>query len=129
MEYIVHKRFKGQAICGYVNLPTTTECKNVDGVIMYGDKPICVATSENAHQYFARNDDSNGLERGNLTQRIIRKLSRKDSKHQERWNIVWDDVICQKYRNKMHGDYWLWSHAFYKADIEDLRYITKLIGA
>lgn len=129
MEYIVHKRFKSQAICGYVNLPATTECENVDGIIMYHDKPICTATSENAHQYFARNDDSNGMERGSLTQRIIRRLSRKDDKHQERWDKIWDDAVCQKYRNKMHEDYWLWNHAFYKADIEDLRYITKLIDA
>lgn len=33
MNYIVHKRFKQKALCGDVNLPATTECDLVGGVI------------------------------------------------------------------------------------------------
>ena len=48
MKYIVHKRFKSKAICGYVNLPALTECECVDGRIVCNGKIICNERSENA---------------------------------------------------------------------------------
>lgn len=129
MQYIVHRRFKGDAICGAVNLPAMTQCENIEGIITLNGKPLCAAISENAHQYFARNDDGNGMMRGNLTQRIIKRLARRDDAYQDRWDKVWADKLCQKYKRKEHSDHWLWNHAFFKASIEDLQYIANLVGA
>ena len=128
MKYIVHTRFKAKAICGEVNLPALTEVNLKDNMLYYQDKQLCVITSENAHKYFARNDDGQGMERGQLTQAITKTLANTDDKHQEQWDKVWEDAICQKYKRTEYADYWLWNTAFYNADIEDLQHIYKLIG-
>lgn len=60
---------------------------------------------------------------------IKNTLERKDSNYQNRWDKVWDDQLCQKYKRPEHEDFWLWNHDFYNASIEDLKYIANLIGA
>ena len=128
MEYIVHRRFKHRAICGEVNLPATTACEKADQYICYKGKPLCMFTSEYAHQYFARNDDSNGMLRGKLTQAIQKALAKRDANYQKRWNNVWGDPTCQPYKRVEHEDFWLWNHDFFNADIDTLKYIAKLVG-
>ena len=128
MKYIVHRRYKGVAICGEVNLSSTTECDEVDGLIFCNGNPICVATSENAHQHFSLNEDGQGMTRGKLTQTIQKTLAKQNGKYQERWDKVWEDAICQKYKRADHTDHWLWNHDFFNASIEDLTYIAALIG-
>ena len=66
MQYIVHRRLKDTAICGGINIPATTICEEICGVIYYNGLPVCYTTSENAHQFFARNDDECGLRRGSV---------------------------------------------------------------
>ena len=127
MKYIVHKRFKNKAICGDVNLPALTTCECDGIVIFHNDLPICLVGSENAHQFFARNDDDMGMERGKLTQAIQKELSKRDDRHQMRWDKVWNDKICQQYKRNEYSDYWLWNHDFFNADIETLKYILSLI--
>lgn len=128
MNYILHKRFRQKAICGEVNLPATTECESIDNIIFYQDKPVCVTTSENAHQYFACNDDGQGLFRGKLTQKIQLLLAKKDNQHDIRWNKIWNDDRCQPYKRSEYSDYWLWNNKFFNAPIDDLTYILTLIG-
>ena len=128
MEYITHKRFKQKALCGNINIPATTICELVNNVITYRDQAICLVTSENSHKYFARNDDGHGLLRGKLTQSITKCLEKKDTNYQNRWNKVWQDAVCQKYRRQEHNDWWLWSHEFFNASIEDLKHIANIIG-
>lgn len=129
MKYIVHQRFKDIAICGHVNLPAFTECESCDGLIMYKGKPLCYEFSENAHQYFAENEDGDGIKRGNLTQSIQKVLSKHDPWYQERWNKIWEDSICQRYKRPEYDNHWLWNHDFFHASLEDLQYIAKLIEA
>lgn len=128
MEYINHKRFKQKAICGDLNLPAMTVFKKVGNMITYEGKPVCLETSQNAHDYFARNDDGQGLFRGKLTTAIMHKLTKRDSEYQNRWDKIWEDINCQKYKRAEHADYWLWNHEFFNAPIEDLVYIANLIG-
>lgn len=125
MEYIVHRRFRAKTICGEVNFPFGTVGQCDENLIHVDGSPICVVTSENAHQYFARNDDGKGLLRGKLTQEIQKTLE----KNSDRWDKVWKDSLCQKYKRIEHADYWLWNHDFFNADIYDLQYIAKLVGA
>lgn len=128
MNYITFTRFKGKAICGYLNLPALTEVQLIDNMLYYQEKPICVITSENAHKYFMKNDDGNGIERGKLIMQIFDILQKKDKDYQNRWDKVWEDKLCQKYKRIEHQDHWLWNHDFYNADIYDLEYIYKMIG-
>lgn len=128
MNYIAHKRFKDKALCGDVNIPAKTELESVDGLILYQGKPICFEKSENAHQFFARNDDGNGMQRGRLTRDIQKKLSNRDKHYQYRWDKVWDDSVCKKYKRMDFDDYWLWNHKFFNAEIDTLKHIAELVG-
>lgn len=127
MKYIVYKRFKDKALCGEINIPALTECEERNGVIFLKNKPLCFITSENAHSHFAINDDGKGLERGRFTRNINTILRHKDENYQARWNKVWGDKLCQKYKRPEHPDHWLWNHEFYNADLCDLEYIENLI--
>ena len=128
MEYIVYRQFEGKAICGEVNLPAGTVCQYDQGYITHDGKPLCVVTSENAHNYFAKNSDGKGMERGQLIQSILAKL-REEEGSEERWEKVERDHICKIYRRHDHPDTWLWNHSFYNASIEHLEHIAELIGA
>lgn len=128
MEYIVYRQFETKAICGEVNLPVGTICQYDQGFITYDDKPLCVVTSENAHRYFAKNNDGKGLERGELVQNILAKLREEDNNRDGRWFAVENDAICKIYRRHDHPDHWLWNHSFYGASIGHLTYIWNLVN-
>lgn len=128
MKYILHKRFKQKSMSGEVNFPAFSEFEEFKGIIFHDNSPICAKTSENAHQFFARNDDNRGILRGKLTQAIQKNLAKKDNEHQERWDLVWKDEICAKYQRYKGESYWLWSHEFFEAEISDLQHIAKLLN-
>lgn len=131
--YIVNARFKGKAMSNEIlNLPYGTQCGNNQNIITYCGKPICYNTSQNAYDYFSRNDDGNGLARGLLVKKIMDRLAIVDNdntkgKHQERWNKLWDDERANKLKREDSPDYWLWSQKFYEAEIEELEHIWELI--
>ena len=127
--YITTRRARVLAICGPVNIPWGTAVTAVDGILFLDLRPLCAHTGQTAHNFFARNDDGNGVERGTLTAAIVDKLAGKNAGHAARWEKVWRDPVCKKYRNKEHADFWLWSDDFYEAPVEDLRRIAGLIGA
>lgn len=129
MEYITHTRFKGKYLCGYVNIPAMTPCEMRGNIIICDGKTICAASSENGISHFCRNDDGRGMERGQMTKAIRRKLEKNDKDHQARWDKVWADPVCQKYKRKESEDYWLWNVDFYNADIDVLEHIANLVGA
>jgi hypothetical protein len=129
MKYVAHRRFRSKAICGDVNIPAMTVCECQNGVIAYNGKPVCLATSENAHQFFAIDSDGMGMVRGQLTQAIQRMLSKRNARYQERWDKIWGDAACQPYKRAEYEDYWLWNHGFFNADVDALRHIANLIGA
>lgn len=126
-NYVVKKRAKFKGISGDVNIPYGTHLEAQNGFLMLDGKPVCVATSQNGMDYFAQNDDGQGEERGKLTIEIVSILTKKDKKHQDRWDKVWGDALCQKYRMKEYEGYWLWNREFYAAPIVDLRRIRALI--
>lgn len=155
MDYIVTKRFKGKSLCGNVNLAYGTACEEKNNTIYCDGKPLCFATSENAHQYFSRNDDGQGEKRGKLVRDILARLTKNDVKYfeedkspfgggiiypdklavynarekerKEAWERVWDDPYIRKYKRVEFADYWLFNHDFYNAPVEDLEYILKVV--
>ncbi|HIU79995.1 MAG TPA: hypothetical protein IAC67_03675 [Candidatus Coproplasma excrementipullorum] len=134
MQYVVYRRFRAKCLGGIVNLPYGTECDSRGEFIMHNGKPLVVITSENAHQFFARNDDGKGLERGQLTQTILSLLKKQynetaDQKQRRlaAWGRIWSDQKLDIYRMREHADHWLWNHAFFNAEISDLQYILKIL--
>lgn len=127
MDYTTIKRARFIGITGVVNIPYGTPVFSEKGYMFTPEVVICTNHSQNAYEYFARNDDGNGLERGKLSQTIIKTLAKRDKLYQDRWDMVWGDDLCRKYRRAEYDDYWLWNHEFYNASIEDLRHIAKLI--
>lgn len=130
-KYVVTRRYKKLAQCGNVNIPYGTECNVVNSHITCDKGTICFVASQDAFDYFSQNDDGNGLERGRLTQAIIKCLELKeyDTTYQDRWDKIWTDPVCQKYKRSDFADHWLWNYEFYNAPLFDLQYIAKLVGA
>lgn len=155
MTYLVTCRFKAKTMSGTVNLPYGTVCELRGETIYYGGKPLCLVTSENAHNYFSRNDDGQGERRGALVREIMGRLTLPKVRHKpdpkyplaeyhmtdkesakleasrkarsEAWGRVWDAPAIRKYKRVEFADYWLFSHDFYNAPIEDLEYILKVV--
>ena len=129
MRYIVTRRFRCNAICGPVNLPYGTTCEEHDGILVLEDgRKLCADTSQNAYDYFSRDDDGHGLERGKLVEEITSRMENRDAKHQARWDALWADEVANRLRRKDSPDFWIWSFDFYNADIPDLKHIANLIG-
>ena len=63
MKYINRKRYKKKCIQGEVNIPYASEFEcNSNGLITYDNKPVCYNTSQDAYDYFARDDGADGNE-------------------------------------------------------------------
>lgn len=129
MDYIAIKRARFFSLSGDVNIPYGTKIDCTDGLLSIDGNPICGDHSQNAYEFFARDDDGNGLERGKLTQAIRKTLAKRVKDHQAKWDKVWADPLCQKYKRADHADYWLWNHEFFNAEVADLRHIAALVGA
>ena len=120
MKYIVHRRLKKNTVSGPVNIPAMTELECRDGIIIYNGKNVCCENCETSHQFLTRNDDGHGMERGKLTQAIMKTLAQRNGR---------DDPEYQPYKREDDDEYWLWNHAFFNADIDVLRHIAELVGA
>ena len=128
-RYITRKRARIEGICGKVNIPYGTALETKDGYLLYEGSRLCVVTSQNAYDFFTQNDDGMGQERGELLNRIIPKLEKRDAGYQARWGKIWEDALCQKYKRPDQEEHWIWNFDFYNGPVEDLRYIAALIGA
>mgnify|MGYP000262767717 CR=1 FL=1 len=128
-RYITRKRARIEGICGKVNIPYGTALETEDGYLLYEGSRLCVVTSQNAYDFFTQNDDGMGQERGELLNRIIPKLEKRDAGYQARWGKIWEDALCQKYKRPDQEEHWIWNFDFYNGPVEDLRHIAVLIGA
>jgi hypothetical protein len=130
MRYIAAKRFKQKGICGDMNIPALSVCEEIAGVIYFNCRAVCLSTCENAHTYFANDEDGNGMERYKLIANISDKItSEEEEERQKLLDIMSADSVCVQYRRSDAADVWLWNHAFYNASIDDLTHIAKLVGA
>lgn len=130
MDYVCHRRFKFIDLDSKpINIPALTLCHAYCDTIYYNGQRACITTSENAHQFFARDDDNQGIRRGKLTQAIQSTLKARDENYQVRWDKIQSDPLLQKYSRKEHPDFWVWNHDFFNAPIWDLEYIASLIDA
>ena len=128
MRYIVTRRFRCNAICGPVNLPYGTEVSSDGAFLTVNGEKLCSITSQNAYDFFSRNDDGFGKERGKLVEDITSRMDKRDVKHQARFDALWADEVANRLRRKDSPDFWIWSFDFYNADIPDLKHIANPIG-
>lgn len=61
--------------------------------------------------------------------KFILILPEKIKAMKARWDKVWENSLCQRYRRPDHEDHWIWSYDFFNAPICDLQQIAALIGA
>lgn len=130
MQYITHHPFKGKALSGEdVDIPYGTTFDTIGRFIVYDDKKVlCKITSLNAHQYFARNDDGQGLLRGRITHAIAYdRLTEMGGFYftdaqQELLNGKWSRFIIPD------STMILFNHAFFNARIVDLKEMIKDLG-
>ena len=127
--YVTRKRARFKGLCGQVNIPYGTPLEACEDFILWEGRRLCAVTSQNAYDYFSQDDDGQGELRGHLVGAIKSCLEKRDKGYQDRWDKVWADHRCQRYRRPEHEDWWVWSHAFYNAAIPDLQYIAALVGA
>lgn len=129
-KYIARRRARFKGCNGQqVNIPYGSVLETQDGFLLWNGEAVCVDTSQNAYDYFSQNDDGHGQQRGELVGAILSLLEKQDEAHQIRWDKIWSDPTCQKYKRPEHRDYWIWNFDFYNAPITDLRHIAGLIGA
>lgn len=105
--YITRKRARFKALCGDVNIPYGTPVNEAGGALYWQGKLLCMASSQNAYDYFVPDTDGQGLERGQLINEILSSLSQRDAQHQARWDKIWQNRCCQLYRRNNLADYWL----------------------
>lgn len=125
MRYINRKRFKKKCLQGIVNFPYNTkfDCLN-NGMITYNNLPVCFNTSQDALDYFCRDDDGNGIVRGKLIEDILSITTNKKDKnvYNKIWEYLWDnEEIRKKFKRSDHDDVWLWDFKFYNASIQELQ--------
>lgn len=129
MNYVCRKRFKGEGLAGHFNIPCGSILEeNAIGRLCYEGRAVCANSSVVSHDHFAINEDGQGENRFSLTQAIRKLLEGAKTKEMaKRWTAIMEDPFCQKYSKKEHKDHWLWNDDFFKAPINDLEYILKMI--
>lgn len=110
MDYITHRRFKGNSLSGHVNIPFGTMLREREGVLYLGERPICYATSENGWQHFCPNTNE-----GKKRQEMLEKLYRWYEKHG-----CGDDFADEKWPEQENG---YWKNRLRTASTERLRQI------
>lgn len=88
-QYVARKRAKFKGFSGPVNIPWGAVLEEQDGLLFWRGAAVCGVTSQNAYDYFSRDDDSHGKLRGKLVTSIKAKLEKRDAGYQARWNKVW----------------------------------------
>ena len=127
-KYVARGRAKIKGLSGPVNIPWGAVLLEQDGLLFWNGAAVCGITSQNAYDYFSRDDDGQGRARGQLVADIKARLERRDKNYQARWDKVWADPLCQRYRRPEHADWWVWSYDFFNAPLDDLKHIADLVG-
>ena len=81
---------------------------------------------------FTQNDDGFAELRRKLIDSIFDALNRSKQSiesYNTKWDKVWNDSTCLKYKREEYDDHWLWNYDFYNAEIDVLQHIAKLVDA
>ena len=102
-SYITVKRAKFKTISGEVNIPYGTKLEVGGNVLLHNGKPVCAVFSDCAYEFFAQNDDGQGLLRGKLIQTIKSTLAKHDgliagngTTVSGEPNCMWGDILTRE---------------------------------
>ena len=135
MKYIVCKQFKSKGIDGDFNLKKGSTCNEFGNIIFHNNRPICFKTSQNAFEFFSRNDDGNGYERYNLSHQILDHIKELVMNYNEAYLAgenpedtvgAFYESIREMYPKFLKSGMDVLSFDFYTAEIEQLKEIIKL---
>ncbi len=130
-RYIARRRARFQGLSGPVNLPYGTALDCREGFLFWKNRKLCAAASQNTKDYFVQNDDGLGKIRGDLVTLVLARLGPKEARKGRtaaRWEKVWADPVCGRYKRSDNEEHWLWNEAFYNAPVDDLRHIARVVG-
>ena len=74
-QYVARKRAKFKGFSGPVNIPWGAILEEQDGLLFWRGAAVCGVTSQNAFDFFSRDDDGQGKLRGKLVTSIKAKLA------------------------------------------------------
>ena len=136
MKYLVCKQFNKKGINGDFKLKKGSTCNEFGNIIFHNNLPVCFKTSQDAFEYFARDDDNNGQERFDLSHEILDVIAayvmdyndaRLNGEEAEDKASKSYEKIRKKYPNFLKGDLDVFSYEFYGAELKDLRAVRKLV--
>ena len=87
-KFVARERAKFKGLSGPVNIPWGSVLDEQDGLIFWRGQAVCLTTSQNAYDFFSSDDDGQGRLRGKLVAAIKKKLEKRDSGYQARWDKV-----------------------------------------
>ena len=132
MIYITTKRFKRKGMDGDFNIPYGTVIESENGYLWHEGKRICSEKSAVMREYFSKDDDGLGQKRSRIAHGIIDAMLMRDGETKEnwqkRWDVLWEDPVCNKYRKDYSETTFLWGIEFYNAPLLDLYHIAALAG-
>jgi hypothetical protein len=120
MNYITHHDYTGNSLSGIVSFHRGDILNLVDNMLYHNGHQICVARSYNGKKHFARNDDGNGLERGDITHAIAYGERGKKGGRFTPEEIAMIERDYPQFDHTANGVL-LFSDEFFTADIETLR--------
>lgn len=152
MKYICAKRFDGLDLQGHrISVPLNSTLNAVNNVIIFSNRPVCMATSQVAYDHFAVDDDGQGRNRFALTHGILKDVEKMKSAHDTAYFAIVNDkhITAEEIQSKLAklGDkpqaffssmkglgfgHFLkptgyWSHLFFNGGISELERLDELL--
>lgn len=130
MQFITSRDYIGKIISDdeIHTIPRgTTATKVGNCLVISGLGVICLLSSQVAHKHFARNDDANGLLRGDLTFSIA--YAPRDAGNGFRFSDAEQKILRQDFTHwlKPLDDVILFNDDFFNADISDLQNLADIL--
>lgn len=127
MNYICHTPYNKIGASGKkYDIKRGEEFVTIGHYIATGPEAICAVRSDDAFHYFSRNDDNNGLKRGELTYKIA--FSERHNKEDGfRFSPKERELLVEKYSKfiDISFDFIIFTYEFFNADIEELEQLIK----
>ena len=133
MQYIAHNRYKGKDINGNDVLIRRNKLLERKGdVLFYNNIPICIYRSLIGKQYFANNEDGNGLRRGIITYTLAyepRVCYSDDGIKKQRFTDEQLEILNTQWKQylKPNCDMLLFNDEFFEEDVSILQQIADSI--
>ena len=128
MKYICHRRYRGKGISGKKYFfKRGVQLESIGQFITFNGAPVCAIQSENAHLYYANNEDGFGLMRGGLTFAIAYSKRQPNYDNEFRFTMEEQEMLRAEYPFWLKDDSEaiLFNDNFFNADVEELKNLAE----